>query len=136
MKNSRFNKFLIFLIVIIVVALVGFSLYKYFKNPAGARPSGWQVVYLSNGQVYFGHLQGMGGQMVTINDVYYLPTQKQADLIPGREIADQSVQITLTKLGSQYPGTTNQLQVNRSTIIMVEQLRADSKIVDAINKMK
>lgn len=124
------------LLVIILVIYVIYLAFNHFTGAESGKTSGWKAIYLNNGQVYFGHVNKGLGSFVTISDVYYLPIQKQADLMPGREISDQGTQIVLTKLGSALPNPTNQLRINRNSVVMIEDLRNDSKIVDAIKKMK
>jgi len=90
--------------------------------------SGYQAVFLTNGQVYFGKVtSSLTGQFVDVEDVYYLQVAQAAETDPA---AQQGT--SLVKLGSEMHGPEDDMQVNRDQILFVEQLRADSKIVEAI----
>lgn len=92
----------------------------------------YQAVFLTNGQVYFGKLSNTTDSFVTLTDVYYLQTnatdQKQA--LQGDD------NIALVKLGGELHGPTDAIQIHRDAILMVEDLRKDSKLVQIIQKDK
>ncbi len=92
----------------------------------------YQAVFLTNGQVYFGKLANTTDSFVTLTDVYYLQTnaadQKQALQGDGN--------IALVKLGGELHGPTDAIQIHRDAILMVEDLREDSKLVQTMQKDK
>lgn len=108
-------------------------------------PSGYQAVFLSNSQVYFGKVTGLDTQYPTISDVYYLRVTQ--NLQPGQANSADKVKVekptgaaagatqnelTLIKLGNELHGPTDQIQLNREHIIFIENLKEDSKVVKAI----
>ncbi len=156
---------------IVLLAVVGFLVLPKISLPsfslfgAGApsgKPSGYQAVFLSNGQVYFGKLDGFNTNTPTLRDVYYLKVgtladanQKTTDVKvetkPGTKEATASAGksptptptltpaaaktgLTLVKLGEEVHGPTDEMQLNKDQILLVENLRDDSQVVAAIKR--
>lgn len=123
-----------------------------------ASASGYQAVFLSNGQVYFGQLQGFPGNEPVLKDVYYLKVG--TILTPGEAGKAGEVKVegkakeatgaataknpspatrtglTLVKLGEEIHGPQDEIKLNRDQILFVENLRENSQVVDAINRYK
>lgn len=126
------------LLVVVVVVVAGFLLVNkgYIKvgRPAGGSTT-WQAVFLSNGQVYFGHLKNQTKQYLVLTDVYYLVVDQQAKLQSPKE-ADvgqkDDPKLTLVKLGKELHGPTDELKINRDHVLFYEEMKDDSKVVAAI----
>lgn len=122
---------------------------------APATASSYVAVFLSNTQVYFGHLKDAESAYPTLSDVYYLrvtqaltpgtagsaenvsvvKNSKDAKDKTATPAADQQVknELTLIKMGSEIHGPTDTIRINRDHILFTETLKDDSKIVKAIN---
>ena len=114
------------------------------------KASGYQAVFLSNGQVYFGKLTGFNSSEPVLKDVYYLKVGtalepgtagKQGDVkVEGKTAKEATVaavprsSLTLVKLGEEIHGPSDEIKLNKDQILFVENLRDDSKVVDAIKK--
>src|SRR5690606_16486950 len=63
--------------VIVVAAVAGFLLWTKMQasGPTGIDNSKYQAVFFTNGQVYFGKLEGFGKDTLKMTDIYYLQTQ-------------------------------------------------------------
>ena len=97
--------------------------------PAGSN-SEYQAVFLTNNQVYFGKLSKLGSDFPILKDVYYL---RLAQPLQPQDIRNPSQpQLNLVKLGNELHGPEDEMQINRDQITFVENLRADSRIVQAI----
>lgn len=110
--------------ILILLALLKFS---------GAPPFGrnvYQAVFLDNGQVYFGKLRRFGDYPV-LKDVYYLQITQQ---LQGS--ANDASNVNLVKLGNELHGPTDQMRINRQSILFIEDLKPDSQVVQAIERMK
>ncbi len=95
-----------------------------------AAPSGGhQAVFLDNGQTYFGTLEWDGPTegFVRLRDVYYLDF-RQNPQDPSLSAAD----LKLIKLGGEVHGPEDYMDVSVEHILYTEDLRGDSKIVQAI----
>jgi len=92
----------------------------------------WQAVFLTNGQVYFGHLEEEGREYVSLNDIYYLRVSQE--LQPPSDQPQTS--INLVKLGDEIHGPEDMMYIPKSQIIFWENMRADSAVVQVIDQLK
>ncbi len=98
--------------------------------------SGYQAVFLSNGQVYFGKLSNANSDYATLSDIYYLqvtqpPLQGSKD---DQQAQQQQQQLSLVKLGSELHGPLDSMQINRSQILFFEDMKEDGKVMQAIRE--
>lgn len=116
---------------------------------SGGTPSGYQAVFLTNGQVYFGKLAGFPGTAPVLADVFYLRTgpapmptpevkrdPKTGKVMETPPAAAAGPSFTLVKLGEEIHGPTDELRLNSDQILFVEDLRAESPLVAAIKRYK
>lgn len=140
-----------FLVIKPKISLPSISLPSFSKSSVKeVKASGYQAVFLSNGQVYFGKLTGFSGSEPVLKDVYYLKVgtvlepgtaEKQGDVkVEGKTTKEATVAavprsaLTLVKLGEEIHGPSDEIKLNKDQILFVENLRDDSKVVDAIKK--
>ena len=91
----------------------------------------WQAVFLTNGQVYFGHLEEENRAYIILKDAYYLRVAQQ--LQPPEQ---GSPQINLVKLGDEIHGPEDVMHIPKSQISFWENLREDSQVVRIIKQLK
>jgi hypothetical protein len=102
-------------------------------TPAAAgqvKSSGYEAVFLTNGQVYFGKLSHPGDDYVQLDDIYYLQVGPQQGSGSTASTSPQS--ISLVKLGNELHGPVDQMHINRSQILFYEDLKSDGQVVKAI----
>jgi len=87
----------------------------------------YQAVLLSNGQVYYGRLDGYGTDHPVLREVYYI----QSNVNP--QTHEQSN--VLTRRGKEWHGP-DRMYLNPSQILLVEPVGADSKVADLIKDLK
>lgn len=92
----------------------------------------YQAVFLTNGQTFFGKLTGLGSAYVTIEDAYRLQAA-QSTPSPG---ATPGPQFSLLDTEKSIEGPEDSIQVASDQIIFWENLKGDSKVVEAINQAK
>lgn len=121
-------------LVVLVLAVLGGGV--WFWRSAGSRPSdssgAYQAVFLDNGQTYFGYLETDAALLrgyVRLRDVYYLDF-RQNPQDPSVNASD----LKLTKLGGEVHAPEDYMDINPQHILYVEDLRADSKIAQAISE--
>ncbi len=114
--------------VVIIVAGWGYS-----SNWWQPLPVSWQAVFLTNGQVYFGHITGETSRLVILQDIFYL--QAPGSLQVANK-AEQAQELALVKLGNELHGPTDEIRVNREHVLFVETLKADSKVAQAIEQYR
>lgn len=134
--SSEANKrkpwaWLVFVVLLVVLALGGW--YYLYGGSGGetdevAISSGdYQAVFLDNGQVYFGKLERSRGEFYVLTDVFYLQSGVAVD---------QATNLALTKLGSEAHGPEDQMQINKEHILFIEDMKDDSKVIQAIQQYK
>lgn len=117
------------IILIILVLIIG-GWYLYSQRNAdqdefSVSSSGeYQAVFLDNGQVYFGKLESTREDFVTLTDVFYLQA--------GSSMIDQTANLALTKLGNEAHGPEDKMEINVDHVLFIEDMKADSKVVQAI----
>jgi len=121
----------IFFVALLVIVLGGLW-YFLFANPDSTGDvtisSGeYQAVFLDNGQVYFGKLERSRGDFYLLSDVFYLQSGVSVD---------QATNLALTKLGSEAHGPEDYMQINKEHILFIEDMKSDSKVVQAIQQYK
>jgi len=157
-KSSRkkgpriFLTIVLILILVIAILLVVskvtkwdiLGLSKISNSNEIVQASDWQAVFLSNGQVYFGKLKNPNSQYPTLEDVYYLQVQdvpiqpaEPAVTEEGVQPAEQTEQqMILVKFGTELHRPMDKMHINRDHVLMFEDLRADSAVVEAIISYK
>lgn len=129
-------------IIVIVVVLIGlFLVSKYTSwnilnvNKENATATGWQAVFLTNGQVYFGKIAKENNDTIILKDIYYLQVAQSPQPDPGGQTA-QGNNLSLVKLGNELHGPKDAMKINMSQVLFTEELKSDSKVVDAIVRYK
>ena len=105
----------------------------YLGHPA-VKQAQYQAVFLSNGQVYFGHLKSPESGNPVLEDVYYLQSNQQNPQ-QGKQ-AEQQNQLSLVKLGNELHGPETKMVINRDQILFWENLKDSGKVVQAIKENK
>lgn len=141
MNMNDKKSWLLLLVIVAVVVIAGFL---FFTNQNDGAPAGedvansadsdYQAVFLINNQVYFGKLANANRQYVSLTDIYYL--QVNQPIQPLAEGQNPGPDINLVKLGGELHGPTDEMRINRDHILLVEDLRADSNLVNAIEQFK
>jgi hypothetical protein len=131
-------------IVLVLVVLAFMFRGQMFGKPGAAGPqgaanttpsgaSGYEAVFLTNGQVYFGKLVNPNADYLTLNDIYYLqvgPQQGSGTAAQSTSTAQQ--QISLVKLGNELHGPVDQMHISRAQVLFYEDLKSDGQVVKAI----
>lgn len=119
-------------IVVIIVCLVVLAL--ILPRLLGGMSKGYQAVFLTNNQVYFGKVQSRGFNFITLSDIYYIQVTQdlQSQSATGSQAAGTQASINLVKLGSELHGPQNSMKINRDHILFIEDLKPDSQVVTAI----
>lgn len=126
----------LWVVLVLIVILVGGVWYvMQNKSDAGDTDSQltiatgeFQAVFLDNGQVYFGKLERSRSDFYLLTDVFYLQS--------GAAGIDQTSNLSLTKLGSEAHGPEDKMELNVEHILFIEDMKQDSKVVNAIREYK
>jgi hypothetical protein len=120
---SSSRKLILAVVIFLVVAACS-VLFLLFRN---SEPSNrYQAVFLTNGQVYFGKVTHEGLRALTLEKVYYFQVKGSSS---STSSADD---LALIKLGNEVHGPEDHLEITWNTILFIESLRTDSRVVKAI----
>ncbi len=120
---TKTNIGLIILLALVVVTAL-WAVYGRTDLPEGLAE--WQAVFLSDGQVYFGHLEEQNRNFFRLTEVYYLKY--------GLEDSAASQNLNLIKLGGEVHGPENMMYIPKTQVLFLENLRPSSGVVKAISK--
>ncbi len=133
-KSKKLGRFIIIAIIIILLA---WAIYRLLIIPLGIFPqlyTNYQAVFLTNGQVYFGKLYHEGSKYPTLREVYYLQVTQPPQ--PLQEGQTPPANINLVKLGGELHGPTDEMRINRDQILFIENLKSDSRVLQAIKQFQ
>ncbi|MDQ3018289.1 MAG: hypothetical protein M3Q64_00225 [bacterium] len=133
------------LALVVLAVLIGAVLFRDKLFPGDSetkgavtegKNSGYQAVFLSNGQVYFGKLSDTAGTYATMKDIYYLQVTQPP--IQGSQqdqaAAAANQQLSLVKLGNELHGPVDEMKINRDQILFFEDIKEDGRVMQAIRE--
>ena len=97
--------------------------------PASATIDGnkYYAVLLSNGSVYFGHMEGLGSPFPVLKDVYYVQSSQNPET--------KEVKNILVKRGKEWHGPDRMI-INEKSIIFIEPVGIDSTVAKLIEESR
>jgi hypothetical protein len=118
------------ILVVLLAAIAGTFWYRMANSASGYIDTGtYQAVFVANNQAYFGKLQHLADGSYRLTNVYYL--QQSNNVSQKADSSDQTPQ--LVKMGSELHGPSDQIVFDAHQVLFWENLRSDSKVVQAIN---
>lgn len=137
------RKTILWAVVILVSALMiltvfnglfGGSTKNFGRLSDWADFSKYQAVFLSNGQVYFGKVTDANNQTLVLEDIYYLRSAGNLQISEAKNSTTTPAtdNFSLVKLGNELHGPEDKMSINLSQVLFVEDLKTDSKVVEAI----
>ena len=94
----------------------------------------YQAVFLNSGQVYFGKLDTLGGDYISLTDVFYIQATANEVDAQNPQDADTTTDLQLIKLGSEVHGPEDEMLINSEQILFIENLKADGKVTSSIRQ--
>lgn len=101
----------------------------------GVKKNQYQAVFLTNGQVYFGKISSITGDVVTLKDIYYLQQQSNVQSQDTEAEAQQN-QLSLAKLGNELHGPEDTMFIERSQVLFWENIKDEGQVVKTIQQEK
>lgn len=122
------------LILMVFNGLLSDSGKSFGRLSAWADFSKYQAVFLTNGQVYFGRITDANSQTLILENIYYLRSAGNLQISEAKDSANVSAtdNFSLIKLGNELHGPEDKMSINLSQVLFTENLKADSKVVEAI----
>jgi len=110
--------------VMTVLAVIKWQKYDGYKKKDFIDQSSYQAMFLTNDQIYFGHLKNISSDYLILSDVYYVKINEEG--------AGQIV-----KLGAVEPhGPQDKMIINQDQIIFWENLKPSSPVIETIKKLQ
>ena len=134
--NSRLVRILLIATTILVLGglLAGAWRVEQAFSSHGVKHSEYQALFLTNNQVYFGHL-AITSEGYKLTDVYYLQNNSSSSSSTASQVPSSS-QLTLIKLGSEIHAPEDAMFVARPQVLFWENLKTSGKVVQAILKQQ
>ncbi len=105
----------------------------FFQDTDTQQP--FTAVFLSNNQVYFGHVVEATEDVIVLERVYYLKTSTAvASLEDNTDQPDNSAEakLLLVKLGSELHRPHDRMAINRAHVLFMEEMKNEGPIMEAI----
>lgn len=144
------SKVVIFCVILVCIAalllavlLVITTLTRESLPKVSLDPEKYYATFLTNGQVYFGHLAKVQSGYLAMSEIYYLqmkqPLQQPTETKEGeeaKEIEEAKPELSLVKLGEELHAPEDSMIINRDQVLFFEPLKDDGQVVKAIKEYK
>jgi hypothetical protein len=132
---------IMYVVLVLIIILSGVKLFLLnYQYDRLIDKKAYQVVFLSNGESYFGQLRNIGFKTYSLSDVYYLKyssSQQEAEATSEEattEVVADNYDIKLIHLGDQeFYKPDSQMIINKDQVVYWENLQADSEVMKFIN---
>ena len=108
---------------LLVAVAAGFHVFHSIHGSSVRFSTPYQAVLLTNGSVYFGHLQNYGSSHPVLTDVFYVVSQTDPET--------KQVKSSLVKRGKEMH-EPDRMYLNPSQIVFVETVGTNSKVAQLI----
>lgn len=112
------------LVGVAVLVIVGSLVLDVVNDdPFGDRvdPEAYQLVILSNDRLYVGHLRAASDEYFELLDAFFIrQTGEEREVVP---------------LTEEFHGPHQRMLIRRSDVVVIEDLRSDSPVVSAIERL-
>lgn len=134
--KKRNSKKILFFLALIALGLIFFA-FIYLEKKGEEPKKLWQAVFLSNGQVYFGHVLDEKADPVVLQEIYYLQViQPLQQTSQGEGSLQLEPELSLVKLGNELHGPRDEMRIVRANVLFIEDLKDNGKVVEAIRRHK
>lgn len=111
-------------VVISILFLANYLKYDRYDKKDFIDINSYQAIFLTNNQVYFGHLKNISSDYLILSDVYYA---KVNDDGKGQ----------LVKLGAIEPHSPkDKMTINQDQVLFWENIRPDSQVIKTIQNIQ
>ncbi len=133
-KPHRFSKIVLhplaigFIVLAISATVVYTALQMLDPNSQKINRAQYQAIYTTSGQLFFGMLQNTNGKYLTLKSPYTAQKISSA----GNSSTPAEDTTTLVKVSSQVYGPDDSMAIQADQVVFWQNLRDDSKVVQAI----
>ncbi|MBU2566549.1 hypothetical protein KKG46_03240 [Patescibacteria group bacterium] len=138
MPNLKIKITLIVAAIVASIAILGLIFWailinRPIQNDNLTNYSGYQAVFLTNGQVYFGNITKNTSDEIILENIFYL---KMDDSAATTSLNKDQSDLQLIKLGKELHGPKDMMYINPDHVVFIEDLTDSSKVVNAIQSYK
>jgi len=124
---------LLFCITVLIAAVVALLAIGGPSENKFVNDSKYQAVFLTNGQVYFGHIKDINSSYIDLTNIYYLQSSSNDTSAASPSTANNNV--TLIKLGCELHKPYDQMLINVSQVSFWENIQSDGQVGAGIAKL-
>ncbi|HEY8108442.1 MAG TPA: hypothetical protein VIF43_00275 [Patescibacteria group bacterium] len=133
LKVINARQWLIGLAVVVVVLFIGKMVIEQVQEQPDYGK--YQAVFLTNGQVYFGKLSGLGGDYVTLTDAYQV--QSQGNVANPSPAPDAQSRLTLARIDqNDLTRPEQKMTIAKTSVLFWENMQDDAEVVKKIDELK
>lgn len=115
------------------IALLVVGIYWFMhRNELRIDHARYQAVFLDDGKVFFGKLQNSDGKYLTLHNAFYTQGQNES---AGAQ-ASEPTSVQLVKVGDETYGPDSSMSIDADNVLFWQNLKADSKVTQAIESNK
>jgi len=122
-KGAGLSRAVWILAGLLLTVAAGIHVFQGFYKPSIHFTTPYQAVLLTNGSVYFGHLQDYGGPNPVLTDVFYVVSQT--------DLETKQVKSSLIKRGKELH-EPDRMYLTPNQIVFVETVGTNSKVAQLI----
>ncbi len=134
-SRGRNNKKLLWIVGTLILLAAILTAVFFYSSRSQVDSSKYQAVFLTNGQVYFGKLNDYYTERPYVTDVYYIQAPNGTSTENAEAPSDNANQ-QLVKLGSEVHAPENKIILNKQSILFVENLTSEGKVMELIEESK
>ncbi|MBT4517025.1 MAG: hypothetical protein HOC78_03955 [Candidatus Komeilibacteria bacterium] len=134
--QSNRGKSWLALTFVIIIFLLGAAWLFMSKVETMEKEYKFKAIYLDNGQTYYAKVVKEDALNVYLDEVYYIQIEQQVVPAEEEDVEPQMVDVPiLIKRGQELHRPEGLMQINRSKLIAIEEIGAESQILSEINRI-
>jgi len=135
-KNTNNGKAILVFTILIFVLVLLFISTSFWQNGTIRNTvqllkfkNSYQVIFLNNGQAYFGNITEITNKYIILKDPYFIKVQQKQI-----EDEDQTTQpeIKLLSIKDEFHSPKDYMLIEKSGVLFIEELKDSSQIIDII----
>lgn len=123
----------VFVAVLVAVLITAICVWWFVSRPTSqVNQDGYQIVYMTTGQAYFGKLVSTSGEFFVLENVYVTQAQDLPENASDQQKQATEANTSLIKVTNQVYGPDDQMQLRADNVLFWQNLSDASKVSEAI----
>jgi hypothetical protein len=123
----------LFAVTILIASVLGLLAFDNSHQGHYINSKHYQAVFLTNGQVYFGHIKAINDQYLDLENIYYLQSSSTGTTTTTTAANNN---VTLIKLGCELHAPYDQMVINTKQVSFWENVQDSGQVAQGIAKLK